>query len=259
MRSNIVVIALLASVCAQFGCASESNQMVVSTYKTVFSQMPEAQEKSRTALLSAYPELTPDQIEAIYSVPRAVFVTEAARHRTYDDLALPIGSGQMTLKLSDIAFLLTRIPMRPTANVLEIGTGTGYFSAVLSRLVAKVYTVEWVEYLSEIARQWIDRLNIANVSIRTGDGIVGWERHAPYDAILVTASLKGIPKAYFDQLKPEGYLAIAIIEDVNLTQWHVYQKKGDELVEIATKNTPVSAMVVVDENVEYFDLESMEK
>lgn len=253
MRSDVMVIVLLANGIAAAGCASETKQMVLPTYKTVYAQRPEAKEKSRAALFSAYPALTPDQIEAIYSTPRGAFVTDAARHRIYDDLALPIGSGQMTLKLSDIAFLMTHVAMRPTSRILEIGTGTGYFSVVMSRLTAQVYTVEWIEYLSEVARQWLERLQIPNVEVRTGDGIEGWARHAPYDAIIVTAGLRAIPSAYVDQLKTGGHLAVPIIKDANLTQWYVYQKEDDCLVEIASQRTPVSAMFIGNEEIPVID------
>ena len=253
MRSYVLGIALLANVIAASGCASETNQIVLPTYKTVYAQRPAEKEKSLAALSKAYPALTPDQIEAIYSTPRGAFVTDAARHRIYDDLALPIGSGQMTLKLSDIAFLMAHVAMRPTSKILEIGTGTGYFAVIMSRLTARVYTVEWIEYLSELAHQWLDRLQISNVEVRTGDGIEGWARHAPYDAIIVTAGLRAIPSAYFDQLKPGGHLAVPIIKDANLTQWYVYQKEDDCLVEIASQRTPVSAMFVGEEEIPVID------
>lgn len=245
MRKLTQSLAVAACAAAAAGCASQPEQIAVPTVKAAFAQMQEDGQRSRIALKEAYPDLKEDRLEAIFSVPRAMFVTDAARFRAYDDLALPIGSGQMTLKLSDIAFLLTQIPLSPTSSVLEIGTGTGYFAAVLSRIAAQVHSVEWNEYLAEIARHRIERLSLTNVKVRIGDGMNGWAHYAPYDAVIVTAGLASIPAAYFDQLKPGGYLAVPVIVDDNLTQWEIYKKSDGKLIRTAEKKTPISPMIVV--------------
>lgn len=244
-RGMVFGVAFLAGFL--LGCASAPEQIVVPTTGAVYAQMEAQQVEMRQKLREDYPALSEEALEAMFSVSRAFFVTQSAWFRAYDDLALPIGSGQMTLRLSDTAFILSEVEFKPRAKILEIGTGTGYFTTVLSRLAWEVYSVEIMEYLSEVARQWVERLSLPNVKLRVGDGSKGWARYAPYDGIVVTAAVKAIPDAYMAQLQEGGFLAIPLTDGISLTEILVYEKKDGVLVEKARRRAPVSEMLIPDE------------
>jgi len=147
---------------------------------------------------------------ALREVPRHLFVPPGQVDQAYDDTPLPIGHGQ-TISQPYIVGLMTALarPAR-TDRALEIGTGCGYQSAVLSRLVAHVYSVEIVEPLGIAARERLARLGYANVTVRVGDGYQGWPEEAPFDIVLVTAAPESIPEALLAQLRPGGRLVIPV-------------------------------------------------
>ena len=149
-------------------------------------------------------------MQAMKEVPRHEFVPLAARHEAYYNGPLPIGHGQ-TISQPYIVALMTDL-LEPTADavVLEIGTGSGYQTAILSRVVRQVYSLEIIEALSLLAAQTLQRLGYANVECRAGDGYDGWPEHAPYDGIIVTAASPNIPQPLVDQLKPGARLVIPI-------------------------------------------------
>lgn len=152
-------------------------------------------------------------LAAIQSVPRHRFVEESLAHRAYDNTALPIGYRQ-TISQPWIVARMTEAVLagRPgLARVLEIGTGSGYQSAVLGQVAQRVFSVERIQALSRQARERLSRLRIDNVSIRFGDGAEGWPAKAPFDAIVVTAAPRGVPQALFEQLA-EGAALVAPIE-----------------------------------------------
>lgn len=151
-----------------------------------------------------------DILHAFDSVPRHIFVPDAVRHRAYDDVPLPIGFGQTASQPSLQALYLQLIRPLPTDRVLEIGTGSGYQTALLAQLAANVYSVERIRELSVRARAALDALRITNVALLVGDGTVGWTRYAPFDAILVTAGSPSIPDALIAQLAEGGRLLIPI-------------------------------------------------
>lgn len=148
---------------------------------------------------------------AIEEVPRHCFVDESIAHLAYEDRALPIGKRQ-TISQPFVVALMTKAVMEipDVSNVLEIGTGCGYQTAVLSRLIDRVYSVERIESLSLAARSRLRQLGIENVRIRFGDGLEGWEEHAPYDAILVTAATSSIPEALKSQVRENGRIVVPI-------------------------------------------------
>jgi protein-L-isoaspartate(D-aspartate) O-methyltransferase len=154
--------------------------------------------------------LTKQVFQAIKQVPRHEFVPAALQHQAYANHPLPIGHGQ-TISQPYIVALMTEL-IQPEAEdmVLEIGTGSGYQAAILSRLVKQVYSLEIVETLAEQARERLARLGYENVEVRTGNGHFGWPEHAPYDSILVTAAAPQIPPALIEQLKPGGTLVIPV-------------------------------------------------
>ncbi len=149
-------------------------------------------------------------LRAFDLVPRHLFLTEAVRHFAYDDEALPIGFGQTASQPSLQALYMQVLQLQPGDRVLEIGTGSGYQTAVLSNLVQHVYSVERIRELTARARAALDQLRVNNVALLTGDGSIGWSRYAPYDAILVAAGAPAPPQALLDQLAPAGRMLIPI-------------------------------------------------
>lgn len=145
-------------------------------------------------------------LHAVSEVPRHLFVPEGVRHRAYEDAALPIGYGQTISQPSIQALYLEQLRLQPADRVLEIGTGSGYQTALLARLATHVYSVERVRELSGRARGTLEGLGFRNVALLVGDGSVGWSRFAPFDAIVVTAGAPRVPDALLEQLGPGGRL-----------------------------------------------------
>lgn len=143
-------------------------------------------------------------LNALDRVPRHLFLPEAVHHRAYEDAPLPIGFGQTATQPSLQAFFIQRLAVGPEDTVLEVGTGSGYQTALLAQLAEHVYSIERIRALSVRARAALDGLRIANVALLVGDGTVGWSRYAPYDAILVAAGAPELPKALLEQLAPGG-------------------------------------------------------
>ena len=141
----------------------------------------------------------PRVIEAMREVPRHEFVPFAQRKYAYFDMALPIGHEQTISPPFVVAFMTEKLDPQPTDRVLEIGTGSGYQAAVLSRLVRDVYTIEIVEPLGRKAAKVFEKLKYKNVHAKIGDGFQGWRRYAPYDKIIVTCSPERVPVALAQQ------------------------------------------------------------
>lgn len=149
-------------------------------------------------------------LAALRDVPREEFVGDALRRQAYGNHPLPIGCGQTISQPYIVALMTDLVDPQPDDVVLEIGTGSGYQAAILSRLVRRVYTVEIVGELADAARARLQRLGCDNVEVRTGNGRLGWPEHAPYDAIIVAAAPGRIPPALVGQLKPGGVLVIPV-------------------------------------------------
>jgi protein-L-isoaspartate(D-aspartate) O-methyltransferase len=150
-------------------------------------------------------------LERIRNVPRHIFVDEALGSRAYEDTALPIGYGQTISQPYIVARMTEALLEGSTAeNVLEVGTGCGYQTAVLAPLVGRLYTIERIEPLLTRARERLKELGIRNVRFRHGDGTLGWSAHAPYDGILVAAAPLTVPEALIRQLKIGGRLIVPI-------------------------------------------------
>jgi protein-L-isoaspartate(D-aspartate) O-methyltransferase len=150
-------------------------------------------------------------LERIRNVPRHIFVDEALSSRAYEDTALPIGFGQ-TISQPYIVARMSEALLEgpPLHNVLEVGTGCGYQTAVLAPLVEKLYTIERIEPLIERARQRLKELDVRNVRFRHGDGTAGWKSHAPYDGMLVTAAPLIVPDVLVQQLSMGGRLIVPV-------------------------------------------------
>lgn len=150
-------------------------------------------------------------LNLIRSTPRHLFVDEALASRAYEDTALPIGHGQ-TISQPYIVARMTEALLADGVpeNVLEVGTGCGYQTAILAALVKRVYTVERILPLQQRARRSVAELGLRNVRFRHADGGWGWPNHAPYDGILVTAAPDDVPAALLEQLAPGGRLVIPV-------------------------------------------------
>jgi protein-L-isoaspartate(D-aspartate) O-methyltransferase len=152
----------------------------------------------------------PRTLEAMGEVPRHEFVEDALRGRAYGDHPLPIGGGQTISQPYIVALMTQALQLTGKESVLEIGTGSGYQAAILSRLCDKVYTVERVNSLLAAARKVFDKLHYINIRSKLDDGTLGWPEHAPYDGIIVTAGGPKIPEPLIDQLADPGRLVIPV-------------------------------------------------
>jgi protein-L-isoaspartate(D-aspartate) O-methyltransferase len=149
-------------------------------------------------------------LDAMREVPRDEFVSEAFRTGAYEDHPLPIGCEQTISQPYIVAIMLQHLALGPADRILEVGTGSGYVSALLSKLCAEVYSVERHAELARSAEERLRRLGYTNVKIRVGDGSLGWPEHAPYDAILVSAAAFEVPAALFEQLKEGGRMIVPV-------------------------------------------------
>jgi protein-L-isoaspartate(D-aspartate) O-methyltransferase len=149
-------------------------------------------------------------LAAMRQVPREEFVHPSHQEQAYDDGPLPIGAGQTISQPYVVALMIARLELQPGDKVLEIGCGSGYAAAVLSRIVGEVYTVERIPELAEFARRNLARCGYENVHIHQGDGTTGWPEHAPFNGIVVAAGGPKIPLALRKQLVVNGRLVIPV-------------------------------------------------
>jgi protein-L-isoaspartate(D-aspartate) O-methyltransferase len=169
----------------------------------------------------------PAVLKAMARVPRHLFVPAAARPLAYADHPLPIGSGQ-TISQPYIVALMTQLAeVEPDDVVLEVGTGSGYQAAVLSEIVREVYTIEIVPELAESARKRLADLGYRDVTVRTGDGYLGWKEKGPFAAILVTAAAPEVPPPLLEQLEAGGILVIPVGEPSSIQSLLRIEKRAD--------------------------------
>lgn len=152
----------------------------------------------------------PALLDVMLNTPRHIFVDEALASRAYEDSSLPIGHGQTISQPYTVARMTEVLLHKAPNKVLEIGTGSGYQTAVLAQVVREVYSIERIEDLGRRARQKLTELSIRNVRLRSGDGRLGWPEGAPFDGILVTAAALDIPSALLEQLAVGGRLVIPV-------------------------------------------------
>ncbi len=171
-------------------------------------------------------------LEVIRTTPRHIFVDEAMAHRAYEDTALPIGHGQ-TISQPYIVARMTEILLEGGIPdvVLEVGTGSGYQSAILSRLVPKVYTVERISALLQKARDAHRKLGLMNVFSKHSDGSWGWQPNAPYQAIMVTAAPESVPPSLLEQLAVGGRLIIPVGTKDGVQQLKLYVRTNEGVEE----------------------------
>lgn len=168
-------------------------------------------------------------LEAMSSVKRHLFVPERYRDTAYGDYPLPIGEGQTISQPYVVALMTESLGLKSGDTVLEIGTGSGYQAAVLAEIVSKVYTIEIRQKLAREAEARLKGLEYKNIMVKHGDGYFGWERHAPFDAIIITASVNHIPPSLIKQLKEGGRLILPLGNTVYYQMLTLATKKGGKL------------------------------
>jgi protein-L-isoaspartate(D-aspartate) O-methyltransferase len=149
-------------------------------------------------------------IEVMKIVPRHLFVDKIYYHQAYNDYPLPVGHGQTISQPYMVAVMTELLELKGDENVLEIGTGSGYQTAILSELCSKVYTIEKIAALRQRARDIVEGLGFRNISFMVGDGSLGWSEFAPYDGIMVTAGAPDIPNSLIEQLAENGRMVIPV-------------------------------------------------
>ena len=167
-------------------------------------------------------------LDTIRATPRHIFLDEALSHRAYEDSALPIGF-QQTLSQPYIVARMTELllALGPRERVLEVGTGSGYQTAILAQLVERVFSVERIRPLQEKARQRLRQLKLHNVHLRHADGGMGWPQRGPFDAILSAAAPEVVPQELLDQLAPGGRLVIPVGKQGQPQSLYVYDRHED--------------------------------
>jgi|TARA_Y100000296_G_C5121856_1_gene230818 protein-L-isoaspartate(D-aspartate) O-methyltransferase len=186
-------------------------------------------------------------IKAMADIPRHLFVKESLRDLAYADGPLPIGYNQTISQPYIVAYMTEILQPDTHHTVLEVGTGSGYQAAILSKLVHHVYSIEIITELGKEAADRLERLGYDNVTVRIGDGYKGWEKHAPFDRIIVTAAPEQIPEKLVEQLKPGGRMVLPVGETL-LGQDMLVVKK-DKTGQVTTQETiPVRFVPMIHEH-----------
>ncbi len=172
-------------------------------------------------------------LQALGEVRRHEFIPQKLRGEAYVNHPLPIGYGQTISQPYIVALMTELVDLEPNDVVLEVGTGSGYQAAVLAKLVAQVFSIEIIEPLAEQAKNRLQRLGYQNVQTKLGDGYYGWEAHAPFDAIVVTAAASHVPPPLIRQLKPGGRMVIPVGSRFAVQHLLLIEKTADE--EIVTR------------------------
>lgn len=149
-------------------------------------------------------------IATMRKIPRHLFIEEDLTNMAYDDHPLPIGEGQTISQPYMVAAMTEELDLKKKDRALEIGTGSGYQTAILAEICKEVYTIERIKSLSHKAEETLKRLEYRNIYFKVGDGTVGWDKHSPFDKILVTAGAPNIPDTLFNQLREKGKMIIPI-------------------------------------------------
>lgn len=169
-------------------------------------------------------------LQAMLKVPRHLFVNEAMQDQAYNDYPLPIGENQTISQPYMVALMTEALELRGSERVLEIGTGSGYQTAILAELSEKVYSIERIPSFLEKARKILDKLEYFNVVLKVGNGTCGWKEEAPFHAILVTAGAPEIPQPLLDQLVVGGRLAVPLGDRFSQSLIKAIKKENGRLI-----------------------------
>ena len=170
-------------------------------------------------------------LNAFKAFPRELFVPGDVKRYAYEDSPLPIGYSQTISQPFIVAYMTEKLKIDKNDRILEIGTGSGFQTAILSYLAKEVYTVERIEELYKSAKKRFEDLKISNVKFKLGDGKDGWFEYSPYDKIIVTAAAKEMPEALIKQLNSQGGIAIAPLGEY-IQYLYLIKRNGDEIKEI---------------------------
>lgn len=170
-------------------------------------------------------------LEAMLEVPRHLFVEDALRAQAYSDFPLPIGEGQTISQPYIVALMTQMLNLQGHEKALEVGSGCGYQTAILAKLCAEVYSVERIKKLLGKARKNLDKTRCFNAICKVADGTLGWQEHAPYDAIMVTAGGPEIPKALVEQLADPGIMVIPVGDRITQQLTRVSKHNGEITIE----------------------------
>lgn len=168
-------------------------------------------------------------LRSMKNVPRHLFVPPDQRRAAYDDTPLPIGFGQTISQPYIVAYMTELLRPAPGKRFLEIGTGSGYQAAILAEITDTVYTIEIISQLGHAAAQRLKELGYKNAFVKIGDGYYGWEEHAPFDAIIVTAAAEFIPPPLISQLKDGGRMVIPVGSPFLVQQLMLVEKRGTQI------------------------------
>jgi len=220
---------LLAGKIVLQNCDRKANITAMSGRKTEDS-FTRAREKMLKRDLMGRDIIDPDVLRVMGQIPREQFIPQPYRSQAYADCPIPIGLGQTISQPYIVALMTQQLKVNRDCEVLEIGTGSGYQSAILAKLVKKVYTIERFAALSESAKAVLDRLGISNVEFYVGDGSCGWPEKREFDRIIITASVPRIPEPLIEQLKEDG-LIVAPVGPADVQELVVCEKKKGKLAQ----------------------------
>lgn len=197
-------ILLWAFACSNATCADDYRVARAELLREIEGQVQATSEYLNKSALA------PNVLQALATVPRHEFVPAGQRRYAYENRPLPIGHGQTISQPYIVAVMTDLLAVHADDKVLEIGTGSGYQAAILAQLAKHVYTIEIIDPLAKEAASRLTRLGYTNIMSRQGDGYYGWEEHAPFDAIVVTAAASHVPLPLLKQLKPGGRMIIPV-------------------------------------------------
>ncbi len=209
----VAVAALNAGACSQCQQTLESKQQAMVEHQIRFRGIAD-----------------PRVLSVMREVPRVEFVEPSQRKIAYDDVRAPIGYGQTLDRPYEDALILETLQLKPTDRVLEVGTGSGYLAALMSKLAKEVYTIEIIGPLGDRAARTMKRLGYDNVEVRVGDGFLGWKEHAPFDVIVLTASPSTIPQPLKEQLAEGGKMLLPLGGEERFQELLLYAKKNGKIV-----------------------------
>ena len=227
--AGAVSLGLIATTGLSANPASAEGAVFGGGEATVETMIAEIQDDARrTAGYTRVPRISAPVVEALRATPRERFVPGRSHALAYENHPLPIGHGQTISQPFIVAIMTEVLEVRPHHRVLEIGTGSGYQAAVLSALAREVYSVEIVDALAASAMERLLGLGYENIHVLAGDGWRGWEEHAPYDGVIVTAVGERIPPALIEQLADNGRLVMPVGERDGFQELVVYTKADDQ-------------------------------